>query len=411
MFYQFVKNTVFLAFIILFSISGNAKLKNPGNLNNSQLNTSTFKEAPPIIVGANRTSEYLGILKDKRVGIVGNQTSVIFNAKGHTHIVDSLLSLEIAVKKVFSPEHGFRGTASAGEVVKDDVDDKTGLPIISLYGEHKKPTAQDLENIDILIFDIQDVGLRFYTYISTLHYIMQAAAEHQIPVLIFDRPNPNGDYLDGPVLEKQHTSFVGLHPVPTVHGMTIGEYAQMINGEGWLSKGVKADLHIIKMENYTKDRAYSLPIPPSPNLPNDQSINLYPSLCFFEGTNVNAGRGTDYPFQVFGSPDLDPEYFNFQYTPKPNAGTKDPKHKGELCYGKDLQQIEILKKIHLQWLITAYEHTAHSDKFFNSFFTKLAGTTKLQDQIEKGEDAATIRTGWKDGLEAYDEMRHPYLLY
>lgn len=403
MFYHFVKNTVFLVFTTLFFHSEiNAK-----NFNGLK----SIKQQDSIIVGANRSKTYLPLLKNKKIALVGNQTTVVFKEKDPIHLVDSLLKRNVNITKVFAPEHGFRGTASAGETIKDGEDKETGLPVVSLYGDHKKPTSEDLKNVDVLVFDIQDVGVRFYTYISTLHYIMEAAAEHDIPLLVFDRPNPNGDFIDGPILEKEHQSFVGMHPVPIVHGMTIGEYAQMINGEGWLPNEQQADLTVIKMKNYTKERSYSLPIKPSPNLPNDQSINLYPSLCYFEGTNVNAGRGTDKQFQVFGSPHLDKNHFEFNYTPESKPGAEHPKHEGDVCYGKDLTDVEHLQKIDLQWVIEAYEHTADKSKFFNSFFTKLAGTEKLQKQIEDGKSAESIRNGWKDDLQVYEERRQPYLLY
>ena len=365
-----------------------------------------------IILGANRTAEYLPVIKDKKIGIVGNQTSIVKTGKGeYTHLVDSLLALNMNIQKVFAPEHGFRGTADAGEIIKDGVDTKTGLPVVSLYGDNKKPSAESLKNIDILIFDIQDVGARFYTYISTLHYIMEACAENNIPLLVMDRPNPNGDYIDGPILEPEFKSFVGMHPVPVVHGMTIGEYAQMINGEKWLKNGLQCDLRVIEMENYDHSKAYSLPVKPSPNLPNDQSINLYPSLCFFEGTNVNAGRGTDNQFQVFGSPDLDKDYFDYSYTPQSKEGAKNPKHLGIVCYGKNLTGASALNSLNLEWLIETYEHTENKKTFFNQFFTKLAGTKKLQQQIEAGETAEKIKASWQEGLKAYEKTRKKYLFY
>jgi uncharacterized protein YbbC (DUF1343 family) len=362
--------------------------------------------------GAEQIHNYLPQLNGKTVAVVANQTSVIANDKsGFTHLVDSLLNLEIDVKTVFAPEHGFRGKADAGERVDDSFDKKTGLPIISLYGKHKKPTAEDLKGIKVVVFDIQDVGVRFYTYISTLHYVMEACAEQNIPVIVLDRPNPNRHYVDGPVLEKAHKSFVGMHTVPVVYGMTIGEYAKMINGEGWLEHGIACDLNVIKLKNYDPENIYELPIKPSPNLPNSKSINLYPSLCFFEGTNVNAGRGTDMQFQVFGSPFLDKDYFDFQYTPKPNEGSKYPKHEGQLCFGKDLRNTEHLSSIHLDWLIEAYQHSSKNEKFFNPFFTKLAGTGKLEGQIAQGLKAEEIRDSWQEDIEDFLKLRAKYLLY
>lgn len=376
-----------------------------------------------IVVGANRTEIYLSLLKGKRVGVVANQTSVIFKETKsasrasvpkkdeYTHLVDSLLSVNVSVKKVFAPEHGFRGTADAGEIVKDGIDTKSNLPIVSLYGKNKKPTSEQLKNLDIVVFDIQDVGARFYTYISSLHYVMEACAEANIPVLILDRPNPNGHYIDGPILEMVHNSFVGMHPIPVVHGMTIGEYAQMINGEKWLKNGIQCKLEIITSENYKHDSKYSIPIKPSPNLPNDQSINLYPSLCFFEGTNVNAGRGTDKQFQVYGSPYLNSQVYEFSYTPKSNEGAKYPKHQDKLCYGENLTNTKSLDELNLNWLINAYKNTKIKADFFNDFFSKLAGTTKLRQQIEQGLTDKEIRETWEEGLEEFNEVRARYLLY
>lgn len=369
------------------------------------------EETPPLILGAERLSEYLPHIKNKRVGIVGNQTSIIPSEAGSVHLVDTLLALNVDIVKVFAPEHGFRGTADAGEVVKDGKDPKTGLPVLSLYGNNKKPSPKQLEGIDILIFDIQDVGARFYTYISTLHYVMEAAAENAISLLVLDRPNPNGHYIDGPILEPAHKSFVGMHTVPVVHGLTIGEYAAMINGEKWLEKEIQADLRVVPMVNYNREKPYALPVKPSPNLPNQQAINLYPSLCFFEGTNVNAGRGTDKQFQVFGSPFLPEEKYTFTYTPQSNEGAKSPKHLGETCFGKDLSNYPRLDRINLKWLINAYKETANEKEFFNSFFTKLAGTTKLQKQIEAGMTAEEIQESWKSGLERFQVVREKYLLY
>jgi uncharacterized protein YbbC (DUF1343 family) len=377
-----------------------------------------------IVLGADQVEEYLPLLKNKKIGIVANQTSVLYlknedqDENGiqekidiRLHLVDYLYNQKINIQRVFAPEHGFRGKADAGELVNDGVDTKTGLSIISLYGKNKKPSPQQLEGIEMMIFDIQDVGARFYTYISTLHYMMEACAEANIPLLILDRPNPNGHYIDGPILEKQHKSFVGMHPVPVVHGMTIGEYAQMINGEGWLENGVKCDLTIIKLKNYNHQTEYSLPIKPSPNLPNDISINLYPSLCFFEGTPLSAGRGTEMQFQIFGAPNLPVEFYPFTFTPQANEGAKYPKFKNELCQGMDLRGNKKLSKLNLEWLIEAYTSTGKKKEFFSPFFTKLAGTTQLQEQIEKGYTYREIRKTWLKSLKAYDLMRGKYLLY
>ena len=384
------------------------------------------KNIKEIIVGANQIETYLSLLKGKRVGIVANQASVIFkNHSSYTHIVDSLLALKIKVANVFAPEHGFRGTADAGELIKDGIDVKTGVPIISLYGDNKKPKLeqikqtkkyeQDIESgisgIDIMLFDLQDVGVRFYTYISTLHYVMEACAESNIPLIILDRPNPNGHYIDGPILDMENTSFVGMHPIPVAHGMTIGEYAKMINGEKWLKNDVQCELKVIPIKNYTHNLVYSLPIKPSPNLPNDKAINLYPSLCFFEGTNVSAGRGTVTQFQIFGSPFLDSDLYDFQFIPQPNEGAKYPKHQGKLCFGRNLTLNKNLNSLNLSWLIDAYKNTENKSKFFNAFFIKLAGTKKLQQQIEAGLSEAQIKATWQDGLENFKKTRAKYVIY
>ena len=410
-----IKNRILLLNITFYSCCFIACLGNKSvEINDDTAIVSKEVNSEPILVGANRTETYLPLLNNKQIAVVANQTSVIFKNEEqtqYTHLVDSLLSLGVNVTKVFAPEHGFRGTADAGELIKDGTDIKTGLPIISLYGNNKKPTKQQLENIDLVIFDIQDVGARFYTYISTLHYVMEACAENNIEVLVLDRPNPNGYYIDGPILEPEHKSFVGMHPIPVVHGMTIAEYAQMINGEGWLEISIKAKLTIVKVANYHRQLPYSLPIKPSPNLPNDAAVNLYPSLCFFEGTNVNAGRGTSKQFQVFGSPFLDSAIFNFSYTPIPNEGAKNPKHNGVVCYGLDLSEQSPLKQLDISFLIMAYQNTSDPSKFFNDFFTKLAGNTTLQQQIESGMAADNIKKTWEKGLTEFKRMRQPYLLY
>jgi uncharacterized protein YbbC (DUF1343 family) len=367
-----------------------------------------------IKTGAERTGLYLGLLKGKNVAVVANQTSILEkrNIKKEksefVHLVDSLLSLGINVKKVFAPEHGFRGKADAGEVVKDGFDTKTGLSIISLYGKNKKPSAKQLKDIDVVVFDIQDVGARFYTYISSLHYVMEACAEVGVSVIILDRPNPNGHYIDGPVLELEYKSFVGMHKVPVVYGMTIGEYGQMINGEKWLKNGVQCDLKVISLDNYNHNTIYHLPVKPSPNLPNDKSINLYPSLCFFEGTTVSAGRGTEMQFQIYGSPFLSKS--NFTFTPQPNKGAKYPKHENKLCFGENLQEAENLNKIDLSYLIKAYNLNS-TKEFFNNFFTKLAGTKKLQQQIENHLSEKEIRKTWEKDLNEFKITRNFYLLY
>ncbi|WP_308990848.1 DUF1343 domain-containing protein [Mariniflexile litorale] len=409
--FKVFKNTVLL-FVLGMISCGNFSKKKVDGLKTEYKTPQTNTQQAIIVVGANQTDAYLPLLKGKRVGVVANQTSVIFKVKSsYTHLVDSLVSLNINVKTVYAPEHGFRGTADAGEHIKDGVDTKTGVPIVSLYGDNKKPKPEQLKNIDIMIFDIQDVGARFYTYISSLHYVMEACAEANIPVLILDRPNPNGHYVDGPILEIEHKSFVGMHPIPVVHGMTIGEYATMINGEKWLKNGVQCELKIISIKNYTHQTNYSLPIKPSPNLPNDASINLYPSLCFFEGTNVSVGRGTHTQFQVFGSPFLDKSIFKYSFTPKPNEGAKSPPNQDKICYGMDLSNEKKITELNLNWLISAYKNTINKADFFNSFFTKLAGTKKLQQQIEAGLTETEIKASWQQGLISFKKTRNKYLIY
>jgi len=403
------KNTV-LFFLFLIISCGSKTTDTTKNKITDKHAISTEKK---IITGANQTDKYLPLLQGKNVGIVANQTSVIFkNNIGFTHLVDSLLHHKITIKKVFSPEHGFRGKADAGEKVKDGKDSKTGLSITSLYGKNKKPTSQQLEGLDIVVFDIQDVGVRFYTYISTMHLVMEACAENNIPVIVLDRPNPNGSYIDGPVLKPQHKSFLGMHTVPLVYGMTIGEYAKMINGEQWLNNAIECNLTVIPLKNYDHQRPYSLPIKPSPNLPNDISINLYPSLGLFEGTYVNAGRGTNFQFQMYGAPFLNKEYYKYQYIPKANEGAKYPKHKDKVCYGKDLRNEHVSNNVDLQYIIDAYKNTTDKTKFFNTdSFTKHAGTEKLQKQIENGMNLEEIRKSWRAGLEAFKKIRTKYLIY
>ena len=396
---NFIKNTVLLFVLTLLSCRNNS---------NSQ---SLVSNKSAVILGAQQTEYYLPILKNKNIGIVANQTSVIFKTTGSTHLVDSLLSLNINVKKVFAPEHGFRGTADAGEYVTDGIDAGSGIPIVSLYGANKIPDAAILSDLEVVIFDIQDVGARFYTFLSTLHYMMETCAKLGITVLVLDRPNPNGHYVDGPTLDLNHSSFVGIHPVPVVHGMTVGEYAQMINGEGWLKEGLKCDLKVIPIRNYTHSTTYQLPINPSPNLPNSKAINLYPSLCFFEGTNMSMGRGTENQFQVIGSPYLKGDLYDYEFTPEPNIGAKYPVHEGVVCKGINLQNQARLDFIELKWLIDAYQNTPNKAVFFNPFFTKLAGQELLQEKIENGWTAQEIRASWKGDIEKYKRIRAPYLLY
>ena len=352
--------------------------------------------------------------------MVVNQTSV-FNRflpwpPKTTHLVDSLLALNIPVKKIFAPEHGFRGEADAGEKVIDGIDAKTGLPIFSLYGETKKPTDEMLKSIDIMVFDIQDVGARFYTYISTLHHVMEACAENGIPLIVLDRPNPNGFYVDGPVLKPEFKSFVGMHPVPVVYGMTIGEYAQMINGEQWLSNGMQCELSVIPCNNYDHTMTYNLPIKPSPNLPNLRAILLYPSLCFFEGTTVSIGRGTDNQFQIIGHPEYDIGSYAFKPVSKPGANY--PKHEDVMCFGQDLSSFDLTdlkreKKLNLSYLIEYYNFLRSKTQFFldNNFFDKLAGTDQLKKQIIDDLSEAQIRATWQEDLLLFKQTRKKYLLY
>ncbi|MDG3580961.1 exo-beta-N-acetylmuramidase NamZ family protein [Galbibacter pacificus] len=403
------KNTFLLLFFLVISCGNGHQQKKEGT--HTENNGVDISEK--IVVGANQTNEYLPLLKNKKVGIVANQTSVLFKKDGkHTHLVDSLLGLGIAVEKIFSPEHGFRGKADAGEHVKGNKDTKTGLSIVSLYGKSRKPDAEQLKDLDIVVFDIQDVGVRFYTYTSTLHLVMEACAENNVPLIVLDRPNPNASYVDGPMLEMAHTSFLGKIPIPLVYGLTIGEYGKMLNGEHWLANGVQCDLTVIPVKNYTHQSNYSLPIRPSPNLPNDQSIALYPSLGFFEGTHINAGRGTEFQFQRYGAPFLDKNYFTFTYTPKPNFGSKSPKHQDEVCYGEDLSHIEAPKMVSMKWVIKAYQHCTDKPNFFRtSSFTLHAGTEKLQEQIESGLTNEEIRASWQKDLDSFKKIRKKYLIY
>jgi len=376
----------------------------------SQLLFFCGKSNREIITGAERTEMYLPFLEGKKIALVANHTSKIKD----THLLDSLLSLEIGVTKVFTPEHGFRGTADAGEQLSDYTDQETGIQVISLYGEKKKPSPDDLSGIDLVMFDIQDVGARFYTYISTLHYVMEACAENNVDFLVLDRPNPNGFYVDGPVLDTACRSFVGMHPVPVVHGMTVAEYARMINGERWLKDSLTCNLKYVKCENYDHNKAYELPIKPSPNLPNLRSVYLYPSLCFFEGTCMSVGRGTDFPFQVFGHPAYVNETFSF--TPGSNEGASNPKYSGIECKGVDLRDIEYRffwqeRRIILDWLIDAYNNMKENGDFFNSYFSKLSGTQELQKQIESGKSPEDIYKTWEADLIQYKQIRKKYLLY
>ena len=405
-----IKNTVFIWFLAL-SACGN-QTKTVG----TTVQTTVAKEEPvlvkPIIVAANQTEKYIPLLKGKSIAVVANQTSVIFKKEGHTHLVDSLLALEIDVKKVFAPEHGFRGRADAGEKVKDGTDINTGLPLISLHGKTRKPSTEQLKGLDLVVFDIQDVGVRFYTYIATLQLVMEACAENNIPVLVLDRPNPNAHYVDGPTMKAEHTGFLGMTEIPLVYGMTIGEYAKMINEEGWLAGNKKAALTVIPLENWTRDLDYHLPIRPSPNLPNDVAINLYPSLGLFEGTNINAGRGTEFQFQRYGASFLDSTQYSFSYTPQPNFGSKTPKEQGKVSFGKDLAEIPRMSEVSLVWLLDAYKNATDKNLVFNtSGFTKHAGTKILQQQIESGLSEEEIKATWQDDIAKFKKVRAKYLMY
>ena len=368
--------------------------------------------AGKIIPAAEQPDLYLPLLKEKRIALVVNHSSLV--RKGH--LVDTLLKHGIKVQKIFAPEHGFRGKADAGAHIKNSRDTQTGLRIISLYGKHKKPTKADLKGIDLIVFDIQDVGVRFYTYLSTLHYIMEAGEEEHIPVIVLDRPNPNGHYIDGPLLQKKYRSFVGLHPVPVVYGMTIGEYATMINGEKWLKDGGKVQLTVVPLANYTHRSFYSLPVKPSPNLPNDRAVALYPSLAFFEGTVISAGRGTKKPFQLYGAPKYKVKKFFF--LPESRPGAKFPKFKGKRCYGVDLSKTDFRKnrakqRLNLSYLQDAYNNYPDKKGFFlkNRFIDSLAGSDQLRKQIESGVSEKAIRKSWERALDSFKQIRKKYLLY
>ena len=374
--------------------------------------TPTVKKPITVITAAERIALYHPLLQNKKVALVVNQTSIV----RESHLVDTLLKLGVNIRVIFAPEHGFRGKADAGEVIDDTKDTKTGLSIISIYGKKKKPSTEDLKDVDIVVFDIQDVGVRFYTYISTLHYVMEACAEYKKPLMVLDRPNPNGYFIDGEILDPAYKSFVGMHQVPTVYGMTIGEYAKMINGEGWLPNKAICDLTVIECKNYTHDTFYELPVKPSPNLPNIRSILLYPSVCFFEGTTLSLGRGTEKQFQVIGHPSLKSD---FSFTPMPNEGAKEPPLKGEKCYGTDLSNIttgSIIKdkRINLSYLIDYHKKMKSANqKFFldNNFIDKLAGSDQLRKQILAGKSEEEIRMTWKPGLEKFMKVRQKYLIY
>ncbi len=365
--------------------------------------------ADGIRVGAERMYEYLPLLKGNRVGVVTNNTGMV----GQTHLVDTLLSRGVNIVLVWAPEHGFRGNLGAGEHVSDETDAKTGIRIASLHGSSKKPKAEDVKQCDVVVFDIQDVGLRYYTYLSTLHYVMEACAENDAVLLVLDRPNPNGMYVDGPVLDtSRYRSFVGMHPIPIVHGMTLGELAMMINEEGWLKNGIKCPVVVAKCTGYTRATRYELPVRPSPNLPNMRAIYLYPSLCFFEATPVSVGRGTDFPFQVYGSPGLAGD---FTFTPRPNTGAPSPPQNGKLCRGRDMRtepdnETLIANGVDLTYLVDCYRQIGNA-KFLTPFFENLVGVPYVREMIEQGRTAEEIKARWKEDVELFLIERSPYLLY
>lgn len=371
--------------------------------------TSLFAQVKP---GIHQIEKYVPLLTSKNVAVVGNHSSQFETPTGRIHLVDSLLRHEIRIVNVFAPEHGFRGKEDAGATIEDEVDVKTGIPIVSLHGKNRKPTQEQLKHIDVVVFDIQDVGVRFFTYLSTLHLVLEACADSEVPVVVLDRPNPNAHYIDGPVMREENQSFLGKVPVPLVYGMTIGEYAKMLIGERWLSTKNQVDLIVIPIENYTHQTPYQLPIRPSPNLPNSQAIALYPSLGLFEGTTVNAGRGTNKPFQQFGASFLHPEIFTHTYSPKSVSGASNPKENGKVCYGVDLSSHPKMDNINLEWLVDAYNHAQNKDSFFlDPGFRRHAGTSTLQHQIEKGMTAIEIRETWKPGIDAFLKIRTKYLIY
>lgn len=416
-----MKNYIILTLfaLIYFSACGEPKPREKQEALKESAYKTIFTTADSIKTGAEQTAQYLPLLKGKRVGMVVNPTSII----GQETVVDSLLKLGIKIKKIFGPEHGFRGKASAGISVADDVDAETGIKIISLYGKHSTPTKEDLEDIDVMIFDIQDVGVRFYTYINTLQHVMEACADNNKPLIILDRPNPNGYLIDGPILDPKFKSGIGLQPIPIAHGLTIGEYAQMLNGEGWLKDKVKCDIRVIKVANYAHNMDYVLPVKPSPNLNTQQSILLYPTTCLFEGTYLNHGRGTQFPFTVIGAPYLK-GIFDFSFTPKSIKGMAEtPIFQDQVCYGLDLRTADMVKikkskQLQLQWLIELYQKSPNKADFFNSKLSnqmgvieRLVGVADFRKQIEDGKSEQEIRASWAPGLIKYKEMRKKYLLY
>ncbi len=415
--------------VLLFSCTNNkiaiSKEENSTQIKDSinKIDKEIIKTNNQLIIGADQTEKYFDLIKNKRIGMIVNHTSVLYSEKDSLHLVDFLLKNEMNIQTIFAPEHGFRGTASAGETIKNGKDTKTGIDIISLYGKNKKPTKEQLQNIDILIFDIQDVGTRFYTYISTMHYCMEAAAEYNKQIIILDRPNPNGFYVDGCMREEKFKSFVGMHPIPIVHGLTVAELAKMIEGEKWLKNEnkeivqLKDNLIVIPCQNYSHIDNYNLPIAPSPNLTTQNSILLYPSLCLFEGTTISVGRGTNFPFEVAGHPNFPKEKSIISFTPMSNEGAKSPTFENKLCYGIDYKTQKLESNFSLKPILDFYQIMkdkdleGKKDNFFNSYFNTLAGNDKLQSQIKQGLTEQEIKSTWQKDLEDYKIMRKKYLLY
>ncbi len=404
-----LKTIVFALLVVLVASNwscADARVRN-------RVHRSNRPRMAAVVVGAERTSEYLKLLKGKRIALLSNQTGVV-GAKHDKHTLDLMLEKGLNVTTIFSPEHGFRGKADAGEHVSSSVDEKTGIPIASLYeGKSRMPSKETMDRFDVIVTDIQDVGLRFYTYYITMVNMMDAAAAYDKEFVVFDRPNPNGMTVDGPILDMNLKSGVGWLPITTVHGMTMGEIALMTNGEGWLNGGKKVKLTVIPCKNYTHKTRYQLPVAPSPNLPNMLSIYLYPSTCYFEGTPVSLGRGTDWPFQVYGHPDM--KGYNFSFTPKSRPGAKTPPQMDKLCHGVDLHNLRaedvIAQGMNLEYVIDAYRNLNIGDKFFTSFFDKLAGRTYIREMIQAGKSASEIRAMWQDDVTKFKKQRRPYLLY
>ncbi len=404
-----LKTIVFALLVVLVASNwscADARVRNRVHRNNRP-------RMAAVVVGAERTGEYLKLLKGKRIALLSNQTGVV-GAKHDKHTLDLMLEKGLNVTTIFSPEHGFRGKADAGEHVSSSVDEKTGIPIASLYeGKSRMPSKETMDRFDVIVTDIQDVGLRFYTYYITMVNMMDAAAAYDKEFVVFDRPNPNGMTVDGPILDMNLKSGVGWLPITTVHGMTMGEIALMTNGEGWLNSGKKVKLTVIPCKNYTHKTRYQLPVAPSPNLPNMLSIYLYPSTCYFEGTPVSLGRGTDWPFQVYGHPDM--KGYDFSFTPKSRPGAKTPPQMDKLCHGVDLHNLKaedvIAQGMNLEYVIDAYRNLNIGDKFFTSFFDKLAGRTYIREMIQAGKSASEIRAMWQDDVTKFKKQRRPYLLY